>query len=753
MKKARVWLWYNNLSLVARLGLGSGLALLGCGVVLLYAILQGEIADHRATLNSRLHEEMQFALPALTGPAVVGDYSIIEQMLRVRVRQPVVAQFVWTDNFGHSVSAAGQEIKVEAPWWFVKWLALSSVEQSQDIVVGGEVYGRVFLHLTSVVSINRLWQWFLQKCVILLLSAGVSFGVTFVVLKRGLQPLQTLASSARRFGQGDHTVRIPLQGSPETAQCVQAFNNMAENITSLLASLRQIVEAMPLPVLISRLADGTILYGNQHLSDMAGLSKEELLSRKTLDFYYNLEDRQHMLKSLVEHGYMSNYELRLKKADGVPFWVVTSLQTITFEGEEAVLAGFYDITATRNAEEALRHMHERTVQLLNAISSLLIGIDADARLTWWNYEVDKTFGNIPVEAIGQPLATCQLPWDYAAIRAGLATCADTGAPVQIDDVRFQRPDGKEGYLGFTINPMPSTAQDNKGFLLLGADITERRNLQRQLVQAQKLEGIGQLAAGIAHEINTPTQFIGDNTRFLQDAFGDLCTLLQHYHTALQAQPAGAAVPESLLHDVKALAAKLDVDYLLTEIPTAIAQSLEGVERVARLVGAMKEFSHPSSGEKIAVDLNKVIDSTLIVARNEWKYVAELVTDFDPTLPLVPCFPGEFNQVILNIIVNAAHALADVVGKGAQGKGTITIRTRWEQGWTEIRIADTGPGIPEAIQGKIFDPFFTTKGVGKGTGQGLAIAHDVVVKKHGGTLTFETVKGCGTTFIIRLPLQA
>lgn len=751
MKKARVWLWCNNLSLATRLLLGSGLALLGCGVALLYAVLQVEIADHRATLSSRLHEEMQFALPALAGPAVVGDYSVIEQILKARVQQPIIAQFVWTDNFRSAILVSGQETRVAAPRWFVQWLALPSVEQWRYIVVGEEIYGTVSLRLTSVVSINKLWQGFLQKCVILLISAGVSFGVTLVVLHRGIRPLHALASSARRFGEGDYAVRIPLHGPSETLQCIQAFNGMAENIASLLASLRQVLNAIPIPVVITRVADGAILYENRHHRTMLGLAEEGRKDRKATEFYYNPADRQHMLKLLAEHGYVSNYELHLKKADGVPFWVVASLQTITFESEEALFVGFYDSTATRNAEEALRHMHERTVQLLDAISSILIGVDADTGITWWNHEADKTLGSIPVEVIGKPIATCQLPWDSTAIAAGLATCADTGAPVRVNDVRFQRPDGKEGYLGITINPMPGVCKDDRGFLLLGADITERKSLEQQLMQAQKLEAIGQLAAGIAHEINTPTQFIGDNIRFLQDAFGDLCTLLKQYDTVMQAQPAGG-VPESLHREVEALAETIDVGYLIAEIPMAISQSIEGVERVARLVQAMKEFSHPSNGEKIAVDLNKAIDSTIIVARNEWKYVAELVTDFDPTLPLVPCFPGAFNQVILNIIVNAAHALTDVVGDGAQGKGTITVSTGWEQGWAEICIADTGAGIPAAIQEKIFDPFFTTKGVGKGTGQGLAIAHDVVVKKHGGTLTFESAEGRGTTFIIRLPLH-
>ena len=236
--------------------------------------------------------------------------------------------------------------------------------------------------------------------------------------------------------------------------------------------------------------------------------------------------------------------------------------------------------------------------------------------------------------------------------------------------------------------------------------------------------------------------------FLQESFHDLSTLLEHYAALYQMCRDGAPTA-SVLSQIATTAAAIDVAYLTEEIPTAIQQSLEGIERVATIVRAMKEFSHPSTKEKVSVDLNKAIESTITVARNEWKYVAQMVTELAPDLPLVPCVPGALNQVILNILVNAAHALGDV--GGAPEKGTITVSTRQGGDGVEIRIADTGPGIPEAIRDKIFDPFFTTKEVGKGTGQGLAIAHTVVVEQHGGQLTFETAEGEGTTFIICLPL--
>lgn len=282
------------------------------------------------------------------------------------------------------------------------------------------------------------------------------------------------------------------------------------------------------------------------------------------------------------------------------------------------------------------------------------------------------------------------------------------------------------------------------------EITQRKLLESQLVQAQKLEAIGQLAAGIAHEINTPIQYVGDNTRFFKDAFRDLNLLLQKYEELHQAVHSGTGT-DGLMEEIQTLCQKVDPDYLVKEIPKAIQQTLEGVDRVANIVRAMKEFSHPGIKEKSAVNLNRAIENTITVARNEWKYVAEMETDLDPSLPPIPCFPGEVNQVFLNMIINAAHAIADALGSPSTGKGKITIRTRHDDRFAEVRIRDTGTGIPPEIQTRIFDPFFTTKQVGKGTGQGLAIAHSVIVKKHGGTIHFQTEVGQGTTFIIRLPL--
>ncbi|MEI9936164.1 MAG: ATP-binding protein [Pseudomonadota bacterium] len=295
-----------------------------------------------------------------------------------------------------------------------------------------------------------------------------------------------------------------------------------------------------------------------------------------------------------------------------------------------------------------------------------------------------------------------------------------------------------------------TAEINAQKEQLGQALAQLRGTQAKLIQAQKLEAIGQLAAGIAHEVNTPTQYVSDNTAFAQKGVAGLITALQAAVAVVQAAKEGR-VDAELIAVADAAVAKAKVPYLVKQLPRALEQSREGLERIASIVRAMKEFSHPSGSEKKPVNLREAIETTIAVARNEWKYVAEVELDMEAGLPLVPALRNEFNQVILNLIVNAAHAIGDVTGGGSQGKGKINIVGRILDDQVEIRISDTGAGIPESARAKVFEPFFTTKEVGKGTGQGLAIAYSVIVDKHQGSIAFETEIGRGTTFVICLPL--
>jgi len=280
------------------------------------------------------------------------------------------------------------------------------------------------------------------------------------------------------------------------------------------------------------------------------------------------------------------------------------------------------------------------------------------------------------------------------------------------------------------------------------DVTERKRLEAELYHAQKLESVGRLAAGVAHEINTPIQFVSDSLRFVRESIDDLTGLIGKLRAMRESVAAGASA-QAVAAEAAAAEEEADLSYLVENLPKALDRSLEGLGRVRTIVRSMKAFAHPDQEEMAPVDLNHAIQDTLTIACNEYKYVADIETRFG-ALPPVTCHVGDVNQVVLNIVVNAAHAIEDVV-KGSARRGLITVATRRDGDEVVLSIGDTGGGIPEAIRDRIFDPFFTTKEVGRGTGQGLAIARSVVIDKHGGSLTFESEVGRGTTFTIRLPL--
>jgi signal transduction histidine kinase len=279
---------------------------------------------------------------------------------------------------------------------------------------------------------------------------------------------------------------------------------------------------------------------------------------------------------------------------------------------------------------------------------------------------------------------------------------------------------------------------------------ERERMEAELRLAQKLESVGQLASGIAHEINSPMQYIGDGIHFLQRAFHDLLSAFAASQACVSAL-AASGTHEELVSATRDVNKALDIQYLQEQIPRAFERTLEGVDRVSSIVQAMRDFAHPDVKEKNPADLNRALESTLAVCRNEYKYVADVEVEWSD-LPEVECHLGEINQVFLNLIVNAAHAIGDAVGDTGR-KGTISIRTRSEGEVVVVSVEDNGTGIPENIRDRIFDPFFTTKPVGKGTGQGLAIARAIVVEKHGGKLTFESRVGHGTRFDVELPIVA
>jgi len=492
---------------------------------------------------------------------------------------------------------------------------------------------------------------------------------------------------------------------------------------------------------------GRFLYTNEAASQLLGYSPEEFRTMSVLDLDLDTSEQmlRDSLKCTKETGEMV-FESSHRKKDGTIVPVEIAVRHLEFERKDVFCCFCRDITDRKLAEGALRVAHDQSELFLNAVPSILIALDHTGRIERWNLAAANIFGLAEWAVRGRPLGACGVEWSRPDLDDLVASWLTLSRQLRYDDLQFNK-QGEKHFLGLTINPITRDDGQNSGLLIAGADTTERRHLEDGLRQAQKLEAVGQLAAGIAHEINTPTQYVTDNTTFLKDSWASVGEILALAQTLQAESPATS--PETAIDRLRQSAQAADLGYLLQEVPLAIAQSLDGLQRIAQIVRAMKEFSHPGSAEKIPTDINKAIETTITVARNEWKYVAEMVTDFDATLPAVPCFVGEFNQVILNLIVNAAHAIRDAGGE--EHKGKITIATRHHGHSATVIISDTGAGIPEAIRSRIFEPFFTTKQVGKGTGQGLALAHSVIVKKHAGTIRFDSEIGKGTTFFIRLPL--
>jgi PAS domain S-box-containing protein len=503
--------------------------------------------------------------------------------------------------------------------------------------------------------------------------------------------------------------------------------------------------------------DSKFTFANPAAESILGVWAGQLIGKTLYDFLDEknkaIAKQQHELRKT---GKKSSYEIEITTPRGERRQLlITGAPQIGPDGAiSGTFAIYRDITRRKAAERAVRESQRLLRAVLDNIPDAVARVDRNLRFNYGNRALTADLEKGSFELIGKTAAELNLPF-HARWTEELRRVFETGTPHAFE-FHWHGADGIS-YRESRVVPEFSPSGEVEFVLAVTRKVTEQKKLEQerqlmelQLRQAQKMEAVGQLASGIAHEINTPTQYVGDNTHFLKDAFANLTGALKGYMELITAAKENTITPELIARVEQVLAAS-DLDYHMEQIPAAINETLEGVARVSKIVRAMKEFSYPGGKEKSAADLNKAIDSTTTVAKNEWKYVAELVLDLDPHLPPVPCFISEFNQAILNLVVNASHAIGDAIRDQKGKRGTITIRTRREGDYAEVRVTDTGTGIPEAHRQRIFEPFFTTKDVGKGTGQGLTVVYSSIVKKHGGTVTFETETGKGTTFILRLPL--
>ena len=605
---------------------------------------------------------------------------------------------------------------------------------------GAEVLGQTMRVLNSGQQdanfYQRLWQT--------ILAGGVWRGV--LVNRRKDGSLYT-----------DETTITPLRGAGGAVthfiavkQDVTERQRAARALEERTTYLNTLIDTSPVSIVVLD-TEGCVQMSNPTFERLFLYSRQELqgVNLDELIIPSELVSEAQAFNEECLRGASVHATTRRRRKDGTLVDVEIYRVPLVMEGQpRGTLALFQDITERKRAEEALRASEERYRDLFENASDLVFSIDLEAhRLSSLNRVAEQTIGYTREEATQTNLRQLVDPryWQRVEQAGARLLAGDSAVTLELE---VMAKDGRRVML--EVKPRVICKNGKPvGVQGIGRDITGREAAEVELRHAQKLESVGRLASGIAHEINTPIQFVGDNTRFLQESFGGLQTLISKYQELRDAAASGTVTPDLLAEVVRA-EEQSDCAYLLEEIPRALTQTLDGVSRVATIVRAMKDFAHPESKEKAAADLNKALLSTLTVARNELKYVADVETHFGE-LPLVVCNISDLNQVFLNLLVNAAHAIGEVV-KGTGKKGKIRVRTVAEGKTVLISIADTGCGIPEGTRNRIFDPFFTTKEVGQGTGQGLAIARSVVVERHKGSLTFESEVGKGTTFCIRLPVE-
>ena len=619
--------------------------------------------------------------------------------------------------------------------------------------------------------------------VVVVFGLLVSLGSTFLFTREKVQSVLDLAEATRRIGQPGYRF-APADARDEIGELARVFESMQvrnlertrelqHEINERVAMehtliqneerFRGVVEAAPYGMAIVDEA-GLVTLVNAEVDAMFGYPREELIGRSIEALLpprfrgRHTHDRATFSASPTSRSMGAGRDLVAQRADGSEFPIEIGLSPIEVAGRKCVLCSMVDVTVRKLAEQSLRNNEAKLNSIIENLSEGVVVCELDGAVRHCNQAAATMHGfSDPAELIER----------WSTSPEFLQLSGMDGRVWSVDELPLYRVLRKEKVGGLEASVRRSDIADwlrvfsFNGTLVPGRngnpilavltidDVTERKREEAERQQAQKLESVGRLASGVAHEINSPVQFINDCCHFVRDGVRDLSRLLLEYRKAFDDLASNGAPVAAAREALSRQAEEADLGYLLENLPGAVDRSIEGLQRVTTIVRSMKEFAHPDQKEKTYADLNRAIQSTLTIARGEYKYVADLETDFGD-LPLVPCYLGDFNQALLNMVINAAHAVESVV-KGSGARGRIKVRTRQEGQDAVIEIVDTGCGIPESIKDKIFDPFFTTKPVGKGTGQGLSITRSVIVDRHGGSLSVQSREGSGTTFTIRLPL--
>jgi signal transduction histidine kinase/HAMP domain-containing protein len=700
---------------------------------------------------------------ALVTPLAQRDYATLQAILDESHSAAALHYLAVSDNAGKVVAIAGwpkdQPLPQPDPTFS---LALDSMGYSYDVrapvSVGSQVLGNLHfgLALDQIVAARR--TQLAQSVIIALSEIVLTAGLLTAIGIWLTGSLSRLTQVSRQVAQGNYTPDAALEGNDDIGRLGAAFNMMSRAVrvhVKAIDHLRHRYELMLQSVgegIIGFDCQGVIYFANDRAAQLLRIAVDDLVGGDAFAVMG------------LEGGEGGQGCRILRRRDGGEFWadyVVTPI--VGEDAKTGAVVAFRDATLRRQYQESLsnqqheleRQVAERTAEL--EASRRRLGIITDSLVE----------GVVAVDGEGQimfanpaALRVLECGGDFAAMAGRsldsvVRLRSDAGeGPLLVrdklaepalrdDDAVFVLPSARAIPVAYALSPLADGDGSQAGMIISFREIGPLKEAQHEAMQSARLAGIGQLAAGIAHEINTPIQYIGDNLRYMGDAVAKLAQAITAGHSLAAATGGAAAVQYAeAVPDAK-------MKRLLTELPEAVRESLDGTAQIARIVLSMKEFSHPGTAVKTPSDVNRALDNTLTVTRNAWKHVAEVERDFPVDLPLVPCHLGELNQVFLNLIVNAAQAI-ETSGKPLPGR--IAVTTRQDGAWVEICIADSGTGVPKAIRDRIFEPFFTTKPVGKGTGQGLAICRDVVVTKHGGTLEVAGNEGEGATFILRLPLD-
>lgn len=533
-------------------------------------------------------------------------------------------------------------------------------------------------------------------------------------------------------------------------RALRQTTRLAEEMTEQLRRLAMVAERTTNGVIITN-AERRIVWVNEGFTRITGYSCEEAMGRnpgQLLQCPNTDRDTQRQLRQAVRSGNSFHGEILNRARDGREYWIDLEIQPL--HDAAGTLTGFIAIESDISDRVKAERRAHAMAHIVREAPNEIYFIDARTlEFVEVNQGACVQLGFAREELLGMSAVAVNPDFTLDQYREKVAPVVVGIVDQLVFDTTHSRKDGSTYPVHANLHR--SRFEDRDVLVLFVVDLTDRQQLEQQLAQAQKLESIGQLAAGIAHEINTPMQCVMTNVEYLQEICTSLFKVTDAHRDSLYAEALNWQERKAALHELEQ---KYNYDKLRQNTLDAIGESVEASCRVVEVVRAMKTMSHPGTDEKRWIDLNEMIRSATLVARNHWKYCATLDLQLDEMLPLVRIFAGPVNQVLLNLLVNAADAIHERIELEGTGElGEIRISTWQQAGGVVLEITDTGCGMSDEVKQRAFDPFFTTKEVGKGTGQGLAISYNVIVQQHQGRIEIDSERGVGTTLRIWLPGEA